>query len=74
MDGIEVLENLQSKFPEVPVVMISGHGNIDTAVEAIRKGAFDFIAKPLDLNRILITVRNALDRTVLVKETKTLKR
>ena len=73
MDGIEVLENLQSKFPEVPVVMISGHGNIDTAVEAIRKGAFDFIAKPLDLNRILITVRNALDRTVLVKETKTLK-
>jgi len=74
MDGIEVLENLQSKFPEVPVVLISGHGNIDTAVEAIRKGAFDFIAKPLDLNRILITVRNALDRTVLVKETKTLKR
>lgn len=74
MDGIEVLENLQNKCPEVPVVMISGHGNIDTAVEAIRKGAFDFIAKPLDLNRILITVRNALDRTVLVKETKTLKR
>jgi DNA-binding NtrC family response regulator len=74
MDGIEVLENLQVKCPDVPVVMISGHGNIDTAVEAIRKGAFDFIAKPLDLNRILITVRNAQDRTVLVKETKTLKR
>ncbi|HNR48669.1 MAG TPA: sigma-54 dependent transcriptional regulator [Bacteroidia bacterium] len=74
MDGIEVLENLQSKCPEVPVVMISGHGNIDTAVEAIKKGAFDFIAKPLDLNRILITVRNAMDRTVLVKETKTLRR
>ena len=72
MDGIEVLENLQSKCPEVPVVMISGHGNI--AVEAIKKGAFDFIAKPLDLNRILITVRNAMDRTVLVKETKTLRR
>lgn len=74
MDGIEVLENLQSKCPEVPVVMISGHGNIDTAVEAIKKGAFDFIAKPLDLNRILITVRNAMDRTVLVKETKTLRK
>ena len=74
MDGIEVLENLQSKVPESPVVMISGHGNIDTAVEAIKKGAFDFIAKPLDLNRILITVRNAQDRTTLVKETKTLKR
>jgi DNA-binding NtrC family response regulator len=74
MDGIEVLENLQSKLPETPVVMISGHGNIDTAVEAIKKGAFDFIPKPLDLNRILITVRNAQDRTVLVKETKTLKR
>lgn len=74
MDGIEVLENMQSKYPEVPVVMISGHGNIDTAVEAIKKGAFDFIAKPLDLNRILITVRNAMDRTVLVKETKTLKK
>src|SRR5690606_33324163 len=74
MDGIEVLENLQSKCPEVPVVMISGHGNIDTAVEAIQNGAFDFIAKPLDLNRILITVRNAMDRTVLVKETKTLRR
>ncbi len=74
MDGIEVLENLQAKVPESPVVMISGHGNIDTAVEAIKKGAFDFIAKPLDLNRILITVRNAQDRTSLVKETKTLKR
>ncbi|MBS1765587.1 MAG: sigma-54-dependent Fis family transcriptional regulator [Bacteroidetes bacterium] len=74
MDGIEVLENLHSKCPEVPMVMISGHGNIDTAVEAIKKGAFDFIAKPLDLNRILITVRNAMDRTVLVKETKTLRR
>ncbi len=74
MDGMEVLENLQSKSPESAVVMISGHGNIDTAVEAIKKGAFDFIAKPLDLNRILITIRNAQERTVLVKETRTLKR
>jgi len=74
MDGIEVLEKLQEIAPETPVVIISGHGNIDTAVEAIRKGAFDYISKPLDLNRMLVTIRNALDRSVLVKETKTLKR
>ncbi len=74
MDGIEVLEKLQELTPETPVVMISGHGNIETAVEAIRKGAFDYIAKPLDLNRMLVTIRNAMDRSVLVKETKTLKR
>lgn len=74
MDGIEVLEKLQEISPETPVVMISGHGNIDTAVEAIRKGAFDYISKPLDLNRMLVTIRNAMDRSVLVKETKTLKR
>ncbi|MDQ3050730.1 MAG: sigma-54 dependent transcriptional regulator [Bacteroidota bacterium] len=74
MDGIEVLEKLQEITPETPVVMISGHGNIDTAVEAIRKGAFDYISKPLDLNRMLVTIRNAMDRSVLVKETKTLKR
>lgn len=74
MDGIEVLESLQESNPEIPVIMISGHGNIDTAVEAIKKGAFDFIEKPLDLNRILITIRNATDKNVLIKETKTLKK
>ena len=73
MDGIEVLERLQAISPEVPVVMISGHGTIDTAVEAIKKGAYDFIAKPLDLNRILITLRNATDITSLVQEAKKLR-
>ncbi len=73
MDGIEVLEKIMENS-DIPVVMISGHGNIETAVEAIKMGAFDFISKPLDLNRLLVTVRNALDRTVLVKETKALKR
>ena len=74
MDGIEVLEKISEKHPETEVIMISGHGNIETAVEALKKGAFDFIEKPLDLNRILITIRNAMDRSSLVKETKTLKR
>lgn len=74
MDGIEVLEKLQECQPDVPVVMISGHGNIDTAVDAIKKGAYDFIEKPLDLNRLLITIRNATDKTVLIQEAKTLKR
>ncbi|MGI8892170.1 MAG: sigma-54-dependent transcriptional regulator [Bacteroidia bacterium] len=74
MDGIEVLEKLQEVAPDVPVIMISGHGNIDTAVEAIKKGAFDYISKPPDLNRLLVTLRNAMDRNVLVAETKTLKR
>lgn len=73
MDGIEVLGKIMELKPETTVVMISGHGNIDTAVEAIKKGAFDFIVKPLDLNRLLITIRNAGDKTVLVKETKVLK-
>lgn len=73
MDGIEVLENIQ-KLTDSPVVMISGHGTIETAVEAIRKGAYDFIAKPLDLNRLLITLRNAMDKSRLVTETKALKR
>jgi len=61
-DGIELLPQLLELHPDTPVVMISGHGNIDTAVEAIKKGAYDFIEKPLDLNRLLITIRNALDR------------
>ena len=73
MDGIEVLEKIMT-LSDTPVVMISGHGNIETAVEAIKKGAFDFISKPLDLNRLLITVRNALDKGHLVNETKTLKK
>jgi two-component system nitrogen regulation response regulator NtrX len=74
MDGIETLENLMQKSRETPVVMISGHGNIDTAVEAIKKGAYDFIEKPLDLNRLLVTIRNATERSELFTETKILKR
>lgn len=74
MDGIEVLQKIMEINDEIPVVMISGHGNIDTAVECIKKGAFDYIAKPIDLNRLLITVRNALDKKVLVKETKQLRK
>lgn len=70
MDGIEVLEKIQEMASETPVVIVSGHGNIDTAVEAIKKGAFDYIAKPLDLNRTLVTIRNAMDRSTLVNETK----
>ena len=73
MDGMEVLDEIHKLKIEVPVIMISGHGNIDTAVEAIKKGAFDFIEKPLDLNRILVTVRNASDRVSMVQETKILK-
>jgi DNA-binding NtrC family response regulator len=74
MDGIEVLEKLNVMAPDSPVVMISGHGNIDTAVESIKKGAYDFIEKPLDLNRLLITIRNAMDKSTLVNETKILKK
>lgn len=74
MDGIELLEKLTEIKPDTPVVMISGHGNIDTAVESIKKGAFDYIEKPLDLNRLLITIRNAMDKSTLVSETKILKK
>lgn len=74
MDGMEVLDALREASVETPVIMISGHGTIDTAVQAIKKGAFDFIEKPLDLNRILVTVRNAFDKTVLVEERKILKK
>lgn len=74
MDGIEVLAQIVSKTTDIPVVMISGHGDIDTAVETIKKGAYDFIQKPLDLNRLLITLKNALEKTELVTETKVLKR
>ena len=73
MDGMEALERIQTLSPDTPVVMISGHANIDTAVEAVKKGAFDFISKPPDLNRLLITVRNALDKSSLITETKVLK-
>ena len=74
VDGMEVLTRIMETRSDVPVVMISGHGNIDTAVGAIKKGAYDFIEKPLDLNRLLITVKNALDKSNLVQETKVLKR
>lgn len=74
MDGIEVLQKLQEISSDVPVIMISGHGNIDTAVDAIKKGAFDFLEKPLDLNRLLITIRNALERGSLISQTKVLKK
>lgn len=73
MDGIEVLEALQKEKIDVPMIMISGHGNIETAVESIKKGAFDFIEKPLDLNRILVTLRNAKERVQLVEEKNVLK-
>jgi len=74
MDGIEFLKAALEERGELPIIVISGHGSIDVAVDAIKLGAFDFISKPLDLNRILITVKNALDKTTLVKETKTLKK
>jgi DNA-binding NtrC family response regulator len=74
MDGIEVLQKLQEISSDVPVIMISGHGNIDTAVDSIKKGAFDFLEKPLDLNRLLITIRNALERGSLISQTKVLKK
>lgn len=74
MDGLELIEKIFEKVGEVQVVMISGHGNIETAVDAIKKGAFDFIEKPLDLNRLLITVKNALDKTHLITNTKVLKK
>ena len=74
MDGIEVLDKLMAMGIDSSVVMITGHGSVDTAVECIKKGAFDFIQKPLDLNRILITLKNATEKTTLVKETKILKK
>ncbi len=74
MDGLEALERVAILAPDTPVVMISGHGNIETAVEAVKKGAFDYISKPPDLNRLLITIRNAMDKSSLITETKVLKR
>ena len=74
IDGIDFLQKAVEVNPDVPIIMISGHGNIETAVEAVKKGAYDFIQKPPDLNRLLITIRNAMERNTLVNETKTLKR
>jgi DNA-binding NtrC family response regulator len=74
MDGVEVLEKAKKIKPEIPIVMISGHGDLDTAVNTMRLGAFDYISKPPDLNRLLNTVRNALDKKVLIVENKRLKK
>lgn len=74
LDGIEFLQKAGEVNPDIPIIMISGHGNIETAVEAVKKGAYDFISKPPDLNRLLITIRNAMDKSSLVTETKVLKR
>jgi DNA-binding NtrC family response regulator len=74
LDGLEFLDKAREANPDVPVIMISGHGTIETAVEAVKKGAYDYISKPPDLNRLLITIRNAMDKTNLVAEAKVLKR
>ena len=74
LDGLEFLTRASEKLPDVPVIMISGHGTIETAVDAVKKGAYDYVAKPPDLNRLLITIRNALDKNKLSKETRVLKR
>jgi two-component system, NtrC family, nitrogen regulation response regulator NtrX len=74
IDGIEFLEKASELNGDIPIIMISGHGNIETAVEAVKKGAYDYISKPPDLNRLLITIRNAMDKSKLVGETKVLKR
>ena len=74
MDGLELLSWCRSLYPDLPVVMISGHGTIETAVDATKKGAYDFLPKPPDLNRLLVSVRNAIDKSDLVVETKTLKK
>jgi DNA-binding NtrC family response regulator len=74
MDGVEVLQAAKKIRPEIPFIMISGHGDLDTAVNTMRLGAFDYISKPPDLNRLLTTVRNALDKKELVKENKVLKK
>ena len=74
MDGMETLERIQKLKPDIPVIMISGHGTIDTAVDAVKKGAYDFIQKPPDLNRLLITIRNAMDRSTLISEKQVLQK
>ncbi len=74
LDGIEFLNKATEHNADIPIIIISGHGNIETAVDAVKKGAYDYISKPPDLNRMLITIRNAMDKNILVKETKVLKR
>lgn len=74
MDGLEVLQIAKAEKPDTPFVVISGHGNIETAVDAVKKGAYDYISKPPDLNRLLITLRNAMDKKTLVAETKQLRK
>jgi two-component system nitrogen regulation response regulator NtrX len=74
LDGIEFLQKAGESNADIPIIMISGHGNIETAVEAVKKGAYDYISKPPDLNRLLITIRNAMEKNSLVTETKVLKR
>ena len=74
LDGLEFLQKAGEINPDTPIIMISGHGNIETAVEAVKKGAYDFISKPPDLNRLLITIRNAMEKNNLVIEAKVLKR
>ena len=74
MDGLEVLQVAREERPDTPFIVISGHGNIETAVDAVRKGAYDYISKPPDLNRLLITVRNAMDKKSLVSETRQLRK
>lgn len=74
MDGMEVLDFARVEKPDIPFIVISGHGNLETAVEAVKKGAFDYISKPPDLNRLLITIRNAMDKKSLVSETKQLRK
>lgn len=74
LDGIDFLQKAGEVNPDIPIIMISGHGNIETAVEAVKKGAYDYISKPPDLNRLLITIRNAMDKSNLVTETRVLKR
>ena len=74
MDGMEVLAKATKSNPDVPIIMISGHGTLETAVDAVKNGAYDYVSKPPDLNRLLITIRNALDKSNLITETKVLKR
>ena len=74
LDGLELLQKLSAEGNETPLIMMSGHGNIETAVDAVKKGAYDFLTKPVDLNRLLVTLRNALDKQHLVSETKTLRK